>query len=159
EAAVVPPERWRGVMGRALSTTRSCCVACSLVLAAHSARAHVLATDSIVCAPPTLVGQAGGFGWDGHWSAHPAHTAVFVPTAGSLSGPLGLPTFGGALYYDGTLLQAGHPLASHYGARIYRPLAVDPGSAANGFGLTETHTTFFANQQYGYGAPGTSVWL
>jgi len=124
-----------------------------------SAHAHVLASDSIACGAPSLVGQSGGLGWSGTWVADVAESAVFVPMAGSLVGPPGLPTLGGSLYYDGTLLQSGHPLQSHYGARIYRPLDVDPGSAANGLGLTDLHTTYFSNQQYGYGAPGTGVWL
>jgi hypothetical protein len=106
-----------------------------------------------------MVGQGGGFGWSSNWVADSAESAVFVPTASSLVGPLGLPTFGGALYYDGTLLQGGHPLSSHYGARIYRPLDVDPGSVANGLALTDSHTTYFANQQYGYGTAGTTIWL
>jgi len=123
------------------------------------ADAHMLASDSIVCGAPSLVGQGGGFGWSGIWIADPAESAVFVPSAPSLAGPLGLQTLGGALGYDGTLLQSGHPLQSHYGARIYRPLDVDPGGIANGLGLTDPHTTYFADQQYGYGATGTTVWF
>jgi len=120
----------------------------------------VLASDSIVCGAASMVGQGGGFGWNGNWVADPAETAVFVPTAPSLSGPLGLPTQGGSLYYDGTVLTQ-PPLNSNLtrGARIYRLLAVDPGSSANGLGLTGSHTTFFHNQQYGYGVPGTTIWL
>jgi hypothetical protein len=127
--------------------------------ALHGAHAHVLATDSIGCSAPSIVGQGGGTGWIGNWIADAAESAVFVPTGSSLVGPVGLPTQGGSLYYDGTLLQSGQPLQSHYGARVYRPLDVDPGSVANGLGLTDSHTTYFSNQQYGYGTAGTTIWL
>jgi hypothetical protein len=132
---------------------------CMLCLAPQLGNPHMLASDSIVCGAASMVGQGGGAGWNGTWVADPAEAAVFVPGSPSLVGPLGLPTLGGALYYTGTLLQSGHPLASHYGARIYRPLAVDPGSIANGLGLTDSHTTYFNDQQYGYGTPGTTIWL
>lgn len=115
-------------------------------------QAHVLASDSIACGGTTQVGQAGGVGWSSAWIADVGQNAVFVPAASSLQGPLGLPTLGGALNYHGTGLNSN-------GARIYRPLDIDPGSAANTLGLTDSHTTFFGNQQYGYGAPGTTVWL
>jgi hypothetical protein len=131
----------------------ACCALPSL------AGAHVLATDSIVCGAPSMVGQVGGYGWINSWIADAAESAVFVPGGASLVGPSGPTTQGGALYYDGTLLQAGQPLQSHYGARIYRPLDVDPGSIANGLGLTDSHTTYFGNAQYGYGTPGTTIWL
>lgn len=130
---------------------------CILFGIARCAHAHVLASDSFVCPAPSMVGQGGGVGWSGTWIADPAEAAVFVPAANSLVGPAGLPTTGGSLYYDGTLLLG--PLSSHYGARIYRPLDVDASSTANALGLTDSHTTFFGNQQYGYGTPGTTVWL
>ena len=117
-----------------------------------AAQAHLLASDSIACGGTTQVGQAGGVGWSSAWIADVGQNAVFVPAASSLQGLLGPPTLGGALNYHGTGLNSN-------GARIYRPLDIDPGSAANTLGLTDSHTTFFGNQQYGYGAPGTALWL
>jgi hypothetical protein len=118
----------------------------------HCAHGHLLASDSIACAGTTQVGQAGGSGWSGAWIADTGQNAVFVPAQGSLAGPTGLTTLGGSLNYIGTGLNAN-------GARIYRPLDIGPGSSANLLGLTDAHATFFGDQQYGYGTPGTSVWL
>lgn len=125
---------------------------CVLFSMTHVAQAHLLASDSIACGGTTQVGQAGGVGWSGTWIADVGQNAVFVPGPSSLVGPLGLTTLGGSLNYNGTGLNSN-------GARIYRPLDIDPGSAANLLGLTDAHTTFFGNQQYGYGTPGTTVWL
>lgn len=93
------------------------------------------------------------------WIADSAETAVYVPMATSLTGPSGMPTLGGSLAYDGTLLLPGHPLASHNGARIYRPLDVSTGSLAGMLGLLDLHTTYFGDQQYGFGKPGTAIWF
>jgi hypothetical protein len=125
---------------------------CCILFAAPAAQAHLLASDSIACGGATQVGAAGGVGWSSAWIADAGQTAVFVPGPGSLAGPLGLPTLGGSLNYNGTGLNSN-------GARIYRPLDIGAGSAANLLGLTDSHTTFFGDQQYGYGTPGTTVWL
>lgn len=128
------------------------------MLASSSVEATLLATDSITCPAASEVGQSGGSGWAGAWIADAAEASVFVASGNSLANSSGLVGSGGALNYYGGLLLA-PPLSSHYGARIYRPLAVDPGTTAQGLGLTESHTTFFANSQFGYGVPGTTVWL
>jgi hypothetical protein len=133
---------------------------CGALLAVSAqVHAHLLASDSFACTgSATQVGQGGGTGWSGAWIADAAENAVFAPAASSLSAAA-VSTLGGSLYYDGTLLLPGHALASHYGARIYRPLDVASGSAANGFGLTDSHLTYFGDQQFGYGTPATTVWL
>src|SRR4051812_20731555 len=83
----------------------------ALLGATTQAHAHLLASDSFACTgAATQVGQVGGAGWSGAWIADTAENAVFVPAASSLSAA-GLPTLGGSLYYDGTLLQPGHALA------------------------------------------------
>ena len=125
---------------------------CILLSAGPVAHAHLLASDSIACGGTTQVGAAGGVGWSGAWIADVGQNAVFVPGPNSLVGPSGLATLGGSLNYIGTGLNGN-------GARIYRPLDVAAGSAANLFGLTNPHTTFFGDQQYGYGMTGTTIWL
>jgi hypothetical protein len=125
---------------------------CVLLSALNCAHAHLLASDSIACGGTTQVGQAGGVGWSGNWIADAGQNSVFAPASSSLVGPTGLATLGGSLNYIGTGLNSN-------GARIYRPLDSAAGSAANGLGLTDAHTTFFGDQQYGYGTPGTIVWL
>ena len=125
---------------------------CILLSALPSAQTHLLASDSIACGGTTQVGQAGGVGWSSAWIADVGQNAVFVPGPSSLVGPLGLPTLGGSLNYIGTGLNGN-------GARIYRPLDVAAGSAADLLGLTNPHTTFFGDQQYGYGMTGTTIWL
>jgi len=117
-------------------------LALGLAQVAISAQAHLLASDSIACGGTTQVGQAGGIGWSGAWIADTGQNAVFVPAANSLANPSALATLGGSLSYVGTGLNSN-------GARIYRPLDVASGSAANLLGLTESHTTFFGDQQFG----------
>lgn len=124
-------------------------IACAVAPVAH---AHLLASDSIACGGTTQVGQAGGVGWSSAWIADVGQNAVFTPAPSSLVSPSGLTTVGGALNYVGTGLNSN-------GARIYRPLDTAAGSPANLLGLTDSHTTFFGDQQYGYGTPGTTAWL
>lgn len=121
--------------------------------------ATVIASDSFACAGTTQAGQGEGVGFGGNWIDDAAEDLVFAPQANSLAAPAGMPVLGGALFYDGVLLQAGHPLASHYGARIYRDLDVSAGSTAATLGLLESHTTYFGTQQLGVGVPGTTLWL
>lgn len=130
----------------------------ALVLAPIS-HATVIAADGLACSGATQVAQAEGSGFGAAWIADNAESAVFAPQASSLAAPLGLAQSGGALYYDGTLLRAGGPLQAHYGARIYRDFDLAPGSTAATLGLLESHTTYFGNQQSGFGVPGTTVWL
>jgi len=125
---------------------------CAMCICVRMVHAHVLASDSFACGGTTQVGQGGGLGWSGAWIADTGQNAVFASAPGSLVGPAGLTTLGGSLSYIGTGLNAN-------GARIYRPLDIGAGSAANLLGLTDAHATFFGDQQYGYGAASTSVWL
>jgi len=127
-------------------------LALCILLSASPAHAHLLASDSIACGGTTQVGQGGGVGWSGTWIADSGQNAVFAPAQGSLVSPTGLSTLGGSLNYIGTGLNSN-------GARIYRPLDVAAASPAGMLGLTDSHTTFFGDQQFGYGTPGTTVWL
>jgi hypothetical protein len=128
-------------------------------LLSASAQARLLAADSFSCGGTTQVGVAGGLGFAGPWIADAAEASIFVPANAPLTAPAGLATDGGSLRYNGTPLQPGQPLSSHYGARIYRPLDVSLSSDAELLGLLENHLTFFGNQQRGFGVPGTTVWL
>jgi hypothetical protein len=130
---------------------------CLLALGAPLAYAHLLASDSFSSGGTTQVGLGGGIGWDtaagtSTWISNASTNAAFVPSPSSLS-PTALATSGGSVTYDG------NTTSSNSGARIYRLLDVGPGSVANGLGLTNSHTTFFGDQQYGYGKTGTTLWL
>lgn len=131
----------------------------ALSCAIAPARAALVASDSFACTGATQAGQSEGVGFGGAWIDDSAENAVFVPLAGSLTPPAAMPVLGGALSYEGTLLQPGHPLASHYGARIYRDFDLSAGSTAASLSLIEPHTTYFNNTQSGFGVPGTTLWL
>ena len=113
--------------------------------------ATLLASDSMACTGSSVVGQGGGVGWSGNWTANPARSSVFTPNTLSLVGLSAPLTDGGRMDYNGSGLSNG--------ARIFRPLDVGPTSIAGTLQLTENHTTYFANQQYGYGKPGTTIWF
>jgi hypothetical protein len=124
--------------------------AAALVMSAH-AQATLLASDSMACTGATMLGQGGGLGWAGTWTGNPFRSGVFTPGPTSLIGLSAPSTQGGVMRYNGSGLSNG--------ARIFRALDVDVGSVAASLQLSESHTTYFGNQQYAYGKPGTTIWF
>src|SRR5438067_3279745 len=113
------------------------------------AGAGLLASESFGYPQGTLNGQSGGTGWTGAWLT--GQPGVFVVQASSLTSGAG--GTGGSLFFDGSKAVSGT------GARVFRALATDPGSAAWAAGVVESTQTRFGGKQLAFGKPSTTVWF